>query len=185
MREGIMLYFIHGYQSDPNGTKGILFQEILGAHAIHYRNGEPEELVISECLQHIHETIKNDTYVMLIGSSLGGFLAAKTALQSTKVKKLVLLNPALIPPDVDISKLAGMPLRILSEMKDAELFTKKIDAEILVLLGTQDAVVPNAWGIEFAKVQEAHVRFLYDDHQFSEHLSQLPKHISYFFTQKH
>lgn len=180
-----MLYYIHGYLSTPDGAKGMLFHQTLGATAIAYRRGAPEDLVISECLERIQKTLASDPNVQLIGSSLGGFLAAKTALHIPTVDTLILLNPALIPPAIDVSILTGMPLRIFHEMKDPALFTTKISAKLLVVLGTQDEVVPNAWGIEFAKAQEAQVLFLQDDHQLSRHLSQLPKLLSPFCSQKH
>ena len=75
-----MLYYIHGYQSSPDGNKGTLFREKLNAKAIKYRDCEPEDLIISDCLKRISEEISNDKDVVLIGSSLGGFLAALTAI---------------------------------------------------------------------------------------------------------
>jgi len=180
-----MLYYIHGYLSSPDGTKAMLFQESLNAYPIQYRTCEPKDLIVSECLCKIHEAIQDDADVMLIGSSLGGFLAAETALHQDSVKKIVLLNPALIPPDVDVSQLTDMPKRILKDMQDKELFYKKIQADILIILGTNDSVVPNTWCLTFAKVHEACVHFLHDDHQFSSNLMQLPELISAFFTKKH
>ena len=113
-----MLYYIHGYMSEPNSTKGTLFKEKFNAKAIKYRDCEPEDLVISDSLDRIKNDIKNDENAVLIGSSLGGFLAAKTAQENDNVKQIILLNPAIIPPSVDISKLQGMPQRILSDMQD-------------------------------------------------------------------
>ncbi len=64
-----MLYYIHGYQSDPKSTKGTLFKEKLNATAIQYRNCEPEDLIIADCLKRISDVIKDDENVVLIGSS--------------------------------------------------------------------------------------------------------------------
>ena len=74
----------------------------LGAIPIAYRDCSPENLVISRCLYRISEVIKNDDQVVLIGSSLGGYLAASTALTHLTVKQLILLNPAIIPPEIDL-----------------------------------------------------------------------------------
>ena len=87
------IYYIHGYLSSPDSNKGVIFKEKLGAVAIKYRDCEPENLVISDCLKRISDIIKNDKNVVLIGSSLGGFLAVKTALVHSNVKKLILLPP--------------------------------------------------------------------------------------------
>jgi len=173
-----MLYYIHGYLSDPNSTKGTLFRDKLGAKAIQYRDCKPEDLIVSDCLERISKEISNDNDVVLIGSSLGGFLAAKTALENNQVTKLILLNPSIIPPSVDISTLQGLPSSILYEMKDEQLFEKKIDAEIMILRGIKDDVVSSQWVLEFAKAQEATVKFFQDDHQFTRNLDKLPTIIS-------
>ena len=130
----LMLYYIHGYMSDPNSTKGILFKEKLNAKAIKYRDCEPEDLVISDCLKRIKTEIENDNDVVLIGSSLGGLLAAKTALENPNVKQIILLNPAIIPPKIDITKIQDMPQSILSDMQDNRLFNQKIASKIHHLL---------------------------------------------------
>jgi predicted esterase YcpF (UPF0227 family) len=180
-----MLYYIHGYQSSPDSAKGGLFKEKLGATAIKYRDCEPEDLVISECLENISNVIKDDDSVFLIGSSLGGFLVAKTAIDLSNVKKIVLLNPAIIPPDYDITKISDMPQRILKEMKSPELFEKEIDSEILIFVGTNDKVVPRNWVMDFARFQQSSVRFLHDDHRFSKNLEKLPVLINSFLYKKH
>jgi predicted esterase YcpF (UPF0227 family) len=170
-----MLYYIHGYLSSPDGTKGVIFSCHLQAKTITYRKGKPEDLVIADCLHRIAKEITNDSEVTLIGSSLGGFLAAKTALTYPQVQRLILLNPAVIPPQIDVDSLTGMPVRILRDMQDPQLFQQKIKAQVVLLLGTLDDVVPNAWGWEFAQAQEALVKFLHDDHRFSHYLEELPK----------
>jgi len=169
------LFYIHGYLSEPNSTKGALFKDKLNAQAIKYRDCEPQELKISDCVKRIKDFIKGENNVVLIGSSLGGLLAAKAAKDNNQIKHLILLNPAIIPPNVDINEISDMPKRILTEMKDPDLFNKNIKSEIFILLGKNDEVVPNNWGIYFAKKQNATVRFLDDDHRFSNNMSQLPK----------
>jgi hypothetical protein len=42
------------------------------------------------------------------------------------------------------------------------------------MLGINDTVVPNSWSIEFAKVQEASIKFFYDDHSFTNNIEKLP-----------
>ena len=171
--------------SDPNSTKGILFKEKLNAKAIKYRDCEPEDLVISDCLKRIQSEIEDDRNVVLIGSSLGGLLAAKIALENSNVVQLILLNPAVIPPSVDISKIQGMPQRILSEMQDLRLFEEKIDSDIFILAGTRDDVVPSNWVLEFATAQRVTVRFLDDDHSFTYNMNKLPNIISDILNKKH
>ena len=169
-----MLYYIHGYMSSPDSNKGTLFNETLGVKAVKYRDCEPEDLVISECLKRIKNEIGDDEDVVLIGSSLGGMLASEIALENKSVKKLILLNPALIPPQQKIEEIHDMPSRILREMKDERLFHEKIDCDIFILVGTLDDVVPLDWPLSFAQSQQATVMFLHDDHSFTQNLSRLP-----------
>jgi len=177
-------YYIHGYMSEPDSTKGTLLKQKLGVIPIKYRSCPPEELIISECLENISKTIKNDDEINLIGSSLGGFLAAKTAVNFPSVKKLILFNPAIIPIDYDILKIKDMPQSILRDMISPDLFNK-IDCDIFILIGTKDDVVPNNWVIDFAKNQQATVKFLDDDHSFSENIEKIPKIISPILDKKH
>jgi len=180
-----MMYYIHGYMSEPDSTKGTLFKNKLNIKPIKYRDCKPEDLLISDCLNRIQEEIKDDNSPILIGSSLGGLLAAKTAQINDNVKQLVLLNPAIIPASYDISRINDMPQSILSDMQDPSLFNKKIKANIFILIGTNDDVVPNSWVLEFAKAQEAKVRFLHDDHSFSNKIELLPSIISREIGKKH
>jgi predicted esterase YcpF (UPF0227 family) len=161
--------------SAPNSTKGTLFKEKLSAKPIKYRDCEPENLVISDCLSEIKKEIENDEDAVLIGSSLGGFLAAKTALENENVKQIILLNPAIIPLSVDISKINGMPQSILSDIQDESLFKNKISSDIYILIGLQDDVVPIKWPLEFAMSQNSTIKFFEDDHSFSKNLQKLPQ----------
>lgn len=173
-----MLYYIHGYQSSSTGEKAILFKKTLGAIPIVYHTGSPENLVISQCLNRISHVLENDDHVILIGSSFGGFLAASIALTHSTVVQLVLLNPAIIPPETDLFMIKGMPLRILKEMKDVRLFKEKISANIIILRGKQDDIVPDEWILQFTKAQQANIRVYDDDHRFSKNLQKLPMIIS-------
>ena len=169
-----MLYYVHGYQSTPNSAKGILFRKKLNARSIDYHQGKPENLEIDVCAQNILNAIQGDNDPILIGSSLGGRLAAKVALEHSAVKMLILLNPAIIPPQADTSRIKGIPERILSEMRDDQLFDKKIGAQTTILMATKDEVIPRNWILDFAVAQEATVKFLNDDHAFTSNLTRLP-----------
>lgn len=169
------LYYIHGYQSSPNGDKGTLFKNRLDATAIKYRDCNPEDLEISSCLKQIYEVIKHDENVVLIGSSLGGFLAATIALNHSNVKKIILLNPAIISPSTNLNEIKDIPRKIARDMQNKDLFNHKIQSKIFIIRGTEDDVVPDSWVLEFAKFQEATVVFLEDDHRFSKNLIKLPE----------
>ena len=180
-----MLYYIHGYLSEPNSTKGILFKDKLNAKPIKYRDCKPENLIISDCLERIKKEIKNDENVVLIGSSLGGFLAAKTAQHNSNVKKIILLNPAIIPPSYDITKIQDIPQSILRDMQDKSLFDEKIKSKIFIIRGSEDDLVPDFWILEFAKAQEATIMLLNDDHSLTKNIQKLPDIIRNIIDQKH
>ncbi len=178
-----MLYYLHGYLSSPTSAKGTLFKDTLHAVPIPYRTGPPETMVIAQCLSKIAGAIQDDSNVTLIGSSFGGFLAAATAQRHKTVKNLILLNPAIIPPETKPTKVQDMPPGIVSQMMVPELFTQKIHAAITILRGTEDAIVPDGWVLAFAKAQEATVRFLHDDHGFTKTMSRLPAIIQQILTE--
>jgi pimeloyl-ACP methyl ester carboxylesterase len=156
----------------------MLFKETLEAFPLTYREGNPEDLVISECLTRISAAIQNDPHAIFIGSSLGGFLGASIALTHPTIARLILLNPAIIPPETDLRTIRGIPPRILKEMINPRLFKEKIPAAITILRGIQDDVVPDDWIVSFAQAQQATIQLLNDDHQFSKNLQKLPGIIS-------
>ncbi len=177
------IYYIHGYQSNPNSGKGVLFKETLNAEPIRYRTCEPEQLRIPKCLDNIHQVIKHDPHPILIGSSLGGFLAAKTAQTHPQVAKLILLNPAIIPPSQDLKSIPDMPQQILKDMQDPTLYSQELTLPLLIIRGTDDTVVRDQWVIPFAQHHQATLIFLHDDHRFTRNLTQLPQYIQQFITQ--
>ena len=176
-----MLYYIHGYLSSPDGSKATIFKKELQAIPITYRSVPAEELIIRDCLDEIIRIIGKNEHVILIGSSLGGCLVSKVVLEIPhKIKHIFLLNPAIIPPDVDISSIPDMPQRILKDMKDDRLFSQKLDCQITVFSAIEDEVVSPDWVIRFAQFQEATVRFFHDDHRFTKYLDKLPQIIKSF-----
>ncbi len=178
------IYYIHGYLSSPQSRKGELLKEKLNVIPIKYRDCEPENLEISDCLKNIYDKIRNDKEAILIGSSFGGYLSVRASKTSQNIKKLILLNPSIIPPEVDINTIKNMPIRILKEMKDINLFNSKLESSIYIILGSEDIVVPNCWSIEFAKAQKAKLLFLNDDHSFSKNLGKIPNIINQIINQK-
>ena len=170
------LYYIHGYLSSIDGSKALILKKELDAIPVKYRSVPAEELVIRDCIDEIIRTIGENCNVILIGSSLGGCLVSKLVLEiPDKIKQVFLLNPALIPPDVDITSISDMPQRILKDMKDDRLFSQKLDCQVTVFSATNDTVVPPDWVIRFAQFQEATVHFFHDDHRFTRYLDKLPQ----------
>jgi alpha/beta superfamily hydrolase len=184
LNEKLKIYYIHGYLSSPQSKKGILLKRELGVVPIKYRDSDPENLVVSECIDNILKEIEKDRDVALIGSSFGGFLSVMAVKKFTKIKNLILLNPSIIPPNIDIKKIKNMPQRILKDMKNVRLFRDQLNCNINIILGSDDSVVPNSWSIEFAKAHDANILFLKDDHSFSKNLNRLPLIIKNYLDKK-
>jgi len=102
-------------------------------------------------------------------------MAADLALDNSKITELILLNPAIIPPEIDLSLLPkDIPLTILKGMQRPKLFEQKIKATIHIINANADEVVPPDWSVQFARFQEANISFLDDNHRLTKHLQQLP-----------
>lgn len=87
--------YLHGFASSPHSRKAQAFQSALpGLETPALDGGDFEHLTISGQLAIIEETIRGAP-VRLIGSSMGGYLAALYAASHPEVSRLVLLAPAL------------------------------------------------------------------------------------------
>src|SRR5687768_14374564 len=100
----VRIYYLHGFASSTASTKAAFFAEKLRGHGIQLCAPDLNEpdfstLTITRMVEQITSTIDAlppARPVVLIGSSLGAFVAVHVAVQrSDRVVKLVLLAPAL------------------------------------------------------------------------------------------
>lgn len=94
----LRVVYLHGFASSPNSRKAQFFAgkcRALGftVEVPDLAGGRFEQLTISGQLK-LLETVCGNEPVMLIGSSLGGYLAALYAARHLEVDRLVLLAPA-------------------------------------------------------------------------------------------
>jgi pimeloyl-ACP methyl ester carboxylesterase len=92
------ILYLHGFASGPASNKARFFErrlEAAGAHvaALDLARGDFEHLTITGQLQAVEEAAAGEP-VALMGSSLGGYLAALYAARHAEVTRLVLLAPA-------------------------------------------------------------------------------------------
>lgn len=92
------MVYLHGFASGPSSNKARFFRELLeGAGARvdvpDLAGGDFEHLTITGQLQALHEAAAGEP-VALMGSSMGGYVAALYAARHAEVTRLVLLAPA-------------------------------------------------------------------------------------------
>ena len=92
------IVYLHGFASGPSSSKARFFRERLeraGAQVLipDLAEGDFEHLTISGQLA-VLEHAANGRPVSLMGSSMGGYLAALYAARHAEVTRLVLLAPA-------------------------------------------------------------------------------------------
>lgn len=112
--------FIHGLESSSQGTKGVFFRERYPDMIIEDFFGS-----FSRRMEKLEGLLARENHLVLVGSSFGGLMAAVYAcLHEERVKKLILLAPALH-----------------SELYQPYL-KKKLPMPIIIFHGRQDKVVP-------------------------------------------
>ena len=123
------LIFIHGLEGNPHGTKATLLRGLFPDMVIPEFAGSLDTRMV-----HLREILaaRKDWYI--IGSSFGGLMAALYACRyPEKVRKLVLLAPALIWPDfaADLPPAVSIP--------------------VVIYHGQQDEIIPIAFVKELAQ----------------------------------
>src|SRR5579859_7208445 len=90
--------YCHGFASSPQSRKAQAFHSALSSRGINLLipaldGGDFEHLTISSQLEIMEDTLKGAP-ARLIGSSMGGYLAALYAATHPEVDRLVLMAPA-------------------------------------------------------------------------------------------
>ena len=179
------IVYLHGFASSPQSSKARFFRrkfEALGVpfEAPQLDEGDFERLTITGQLGVIERAVAGRPAV-LMGSSLGGYLAALfAARQPAEVERMVLLAPAFRfptrwrarfrPDDIELWKQQGSApffhygsqteQRLgYAFLEDAEQYedAPEFGQPALILHGSQDPVVPAAISREFA-AGRPHVR---------------------------
>lgn len=93
-----MIIYLHGFASGPGSRKAQFFRERLSSHGIELlipdlSEGRFEDLTITGQLGVIERAAAGRP-VSLIGSSMGGYLAALYAARHPQVERVVLMAPA-------------------------------------------------------------------------------------------
>jgi pimeloyl-ACP methyl ester carboxylesterase len=171
------IVYLHGFASGPSSSKAKYFRALLESAGARVdvpdlADGDFENLTITSQLSVIDRVVAGDP-VSLIGSSLGGYLAAAYAARHSLVQRLVLLAPAfgfaqrwperLGPAQVAAWRRAGtIDVFHYAENRDRKLgYQILADGEryeaypdfaqpALIFHGTHDDAVPVRYSEEFA-----------------------------------
>jgi len=171
--------YLHGFASSPQSTKARFFAEKFAQARIPFESpaldaGDFQNLTVSAQMQIVDAAASRGERPVLMGSSLGGYLAALYAAKHPRsVDRLILLAPAfrflerwrarLSPPELEQWKQQGWaPIYHYGAKADQRLGYQfledaaKFDAtpdfhqRALILHGTQDSTVPYQGSYDFA-----------------------------------
>jgi predicted esterase len=114
------IIFIHGQESSSQGTKGHFFRQLFPEMIIPDFAGD-----IPTRMAELNEILVGRSDIIMIGSSLGGLMAALYAFQNQDtINKLILLAPALNLPEFD------------------PYLSEKLTLPVFVFHGKNDEVIP-------------------------------------------
>lgn len=172
------IVYLHGFASSPLSSKAVFFADKFRALGVPFEApqldaGDFEGLTISGQLRIVDQAVGNKPAV-LMGSSLGGYLAALYAARSVQVEKMVLLAPAFQFPTRWRARYSAQELELWRKRGTIPFFhygfkeerglgyqivddAQKYEDEpafrqpALILHGLKDEVVPVALSKAFAK----------------------------------
>jgi uncharacterized protein len=182
MLEGLRLLYLHGFGSGPCSRKAQFFSERLRSRGIpldipDLTEGEFERLTVTRQL-HLLERLLDGRPAVLIGSSLGGYLAALYASRHAEIARVLLLAPAFDFPRLWMRELGperiaewkaagtmlvhnhahGCPMPLDFEfLDDARAYDPfpSFDQPALIVHGDRDPVVPVEHSIQFEATHPA------------------------------
>lgn len=204
MQTVLSILYLHGFASSPQSRKARFFADRLSSlhspvQVLDLAQGQFESLTVRRQLDLIeHWASEAAEPVTLIGSSLGGYLAALYAARHENINRLLLLAPAfgfhalwtsaLGPQRVAEWKRLGsmnvfhfgegreMPLgfHFLEDAAGFEPFPR-VARPTLIFHGERDDVVPVAQSIRYQQVnpQARLVRFAQAGHELTEVLEEI------------
>lgn len=198
MSLGRRAFYLHGFASSALSSKAAFFRARLAEHGVALETPDfnlPDfsTLTITRMLNQVADAIGDDSVepVVLIGSSLGGFVAVQTAIdRPALVDRLVLLAPAL---DFRADRVGDLGDRTLEEWRttdrldvfhhaygrvmpvhyqlfaDAQRYhphAARVSVPVQVFQGRRDTAVNPTTVEEWVKAQpHAELHLLDDDHQ--------------------
>jgi len=203
----MVVIYLHGFASSPQSSKATFFAERFAAAGMKFLCPDLNDpafstLTVSRMLQHLEKRISSlpPAEIVLMGSSLGGFVAVEAAARQVgkarhPISRLILLAPAVelewdrwseVGPggierwrntgDVKVFHYAfERPERLrFGFYEDAARYhpaTRRLDLPMLIFHGRRDESVTPEIVERFSKLQDAAtLHMLDDDHQLKNSL---------------
>jgi pimeloyl-ACP methyl ester carboxylesterase len=195
------IIYLHGFASGPSSKKAQFFRERLAELGLELgvpvlAEGDFERLTITAQLD-VVERLAHGGPVSLIGSSMGGYLAALYAARHPEVEKVVLLAPAfgfarrwsesLGTEKLEEWKRTGwLGVYHYAEQRERRVGHQlisdglgyedypEVSQPTLVFHGDKDAVVPAACSVQFAAGRpNVQFQLLDSDHELADVLEQM------------
>jgi len=193
--------YLHGFASSPGSRKARFFAERfrelgIGLEIPDLAEGDFRNLTLTAQLDVVRR-VSRDEPVSLIGSSMGGYLAALYAARHREVEKLVLMAPAFSFasrwPDTlgertmdQWKRTNTLKVFHYSEGREVELGYQlvqdagqyeaypEVGQPVLVFQGQRDTVVPPEYAVTFAERHpNARLRLLESDHELTNVLDEM------------
>ena len=196
--------YLHGFASSPQSTKARYMQQKfaelgLTLHVPDLNLTDFSTVTLSEQLEYLDRTyLHNNEPIVVLGSSLGGFLALQLATKSLLVQKLILLAPAFgfshrIAKALGAENVTkwqqdgirefyhyGLKRNVNLQFQffvDAQKYSEENltrSLPMLIFHGIDDDVVPASLSKEFAKRRsQVTLKLLNDDHALGKDLDSI------------
>ena len=196
--------YLHGFASSPQSTKARYMQQKfaelgLTLHVPDLNLTDFSTVTLSEQLEYLDRTyLYNNEPIIVLGSSLGGFLALQLAAKSLLVQKLILLAPAFgfshriakALGEENVTKWQqdgirefyhyGLKRNVNLQFQffvDAQKYSEENltrSLSMLIFHGIHDEVVPASLSEEFAKRRsQVTLKLLNDDHALGKDLDSI------------
>lgn len=156
--------FSHGKESGPWGTKIAAMADLardrgLDVESIDYRGMDDPRARVARLVAHCKPLGRP---LALVGSSMGGHVAAAASMELEEVRGLFLLAPAVFMPGYE------------------EYTPSPKAGRITIVHGWRDDIVPPENSVRFARQHRANLHLIDGDHRLGDHIFEINRFFDWF-----